>query len=169
MHLAYLQKLIKQPLPERSMEGASGQGCDKQGCGSSEPRQWVEERLDSTPRCLGKERPFSIPLDTGSHAGGDAPQRGRQRTERSEVCSRGRGGVCVCVGGNWLVAMPLGTSMLNRGLTDKTLEPVPPHSSVPLKHHLLSLGQFSHLYIEIRAPMHDKIVALCRRRWVFGM
>lgn len=81
----------------------------------------------------------------------------------------GVGCVCVCGGGNWLVAMPLGTSMLNRGLTDKTLEPVPPHSSVPLKHHLLSLGQFSHLYIEIRAPMHDKIVALCRRRWVFGM
>lgn len=98
-----------------------------------------EERPDSTPGCLGKEHPFSIPLDTGSLMVGEMRPKEVERGRKEGRSALG-GGVA------GLVAMSLGAPVLNGGLTDKALEPGPLHSSVPLKHHLLSLGQFSHLY-----------------------
>lgn len=89
-----LRKLIvKSPLPEIMMGGASGQGCDRQEYGCFEPRNggWGEGRADLTPGFLGKELPSTIPLETGSLIlGRDAPQRGGQRKERREkVCFSG--------------------------------------------------------------------------------
>ena len=82
------------------MGGVSGQGCDRQGYGSSEPRKWGEGRVDLTAGFVGKELPYATPLEPGSLIlGGDAPQRGGQRKggERKSALV-----------GQGLVAMPSG-------------------------------------------------------------
>ena len=89
------QLTVKPTVPERRVGGVSGQGCDRQGCGSSKPRKWGEGRVDLTLRFLGKELPYATPLEPGSLIlGGDAPQRGGQRKGRREEV--GFGGTRAC-------------------------------------------------------------------------
>lgn len=55
-----------------------------------------EERPDSTPRCLGKEHPFSIPLDTGSLMVGEMLPKEVERGRKEGRSALGVGGSWAC-------------------------------------------------------------------------